>query len=186
VNVKAFGAGATLAVLAVLAALLTYGTTLAGSQAAARWTARVALPLFAAAFTGPAWNRLAPSGLARAVADREWPLSLSFVGAHLVHLVALTVFVVLSEGAPPVGRLAGGILAYALLLLVLVRPATRSWAFFYVWFAFFMTYLPRVQGALPGAGGDPWTFPVLLAFVVSILFVRVAALGRGALVLKEG
>jgi hypothetical protein len=183
---KAFGLGATLATLAVLAALAVYGATLPGAQAAARWTARAALPLFAAAFTGPAWHRLTRSGVAARVAAREWPLTLAFVGAHVVHLVALAVSLALSGHAPAPVRLAGGALAYALLLLVLFRPATRAWAFFYVWFAFFMTYLPRVTGTLPGVGGDPWTFPPLLAFVVLLLAVRVAAASRPSLALKEG
>ncbi len=178
--------GAALAVAAVVASLLTYGPTLLGAQTAARWTARVSFALFALAFAGPSWNRLFPSRPARAVAGQEWPLTLAFAGSHLVHLAALVVYVGLKGGELDPVRLAGGVLGYALLLVVLVRPAAREWAFFYLWFVFLMTYLPRVRGTLPGVGGDAWTFPVFLSLVVLILVVRAAAYGRRGLVLKEG
>jgi methionine sulfoxide reductase heme-binding subunit len=186
VRVRSALRGATLAIGAVLLALLVFGTTLEGAQAAARWTARVSFLLFALAFVGPSWSRLFPSAPARVVAGQEWPFTLAFAGSHLVHLAALLVYVSLrGEGLDPV-RLAGGMLGYALLLLVLFRPAARSWAFFYLWFVFLMTYLPRVRGTLPGAGGAPWTFPLFLSLVVLVLAVRLGASVRGAPLLKEG
>lgn len=36
---------------------------------------------------------------------------------------------------------------------------------YYVWFIFFMTYLPRVRGELPNAGGSYKEFVVLLGWV---------------------
>jgi hypothetical protein len=168
------------------AALLALGPTLVGAQGAARWTARCGFAFFALAFAAPALVVLLPAPGTRALAAREWPLTQAFIGAHLVHLAALLVYVSLAGHDLDPLRLAGGVLAYGLLGLVLFRPGARSWAFFYVWFVFFMTYWPRVQGRLPDAGGDPRGFPFLLAVVLSLLVLRLAALGRGVLQPKEG
>ncbi|HEY7512938.1 MAG TPA: hypothetical protein VIC87_00590, partial [Vicinamibacteria bacterium] len=120
----------------------------------------------------------------RAVAVQEWPLTLAFAGSHLVHLAALAVYVSLTGGELDPVRLAGGALGYALILLILLRPATRSWAFYYLWFIFLMTYLPRVRGTLPGAGGAPWTFPLLLSLVLLVLGVRLSGTVRRAPLMK--
>jgi hypothetical protein len=178
--------GAALSVGSIVLALVVFGTTLAGAQAAARWTARVSFVLFALAFAGPALNRLLPSRASQRVADAEWPFTLAFAGSHFVHLAALLVYVALSGRDLDPVRLAGGVVAYFLILVVLFRPATRSWAFFYLWFVFLMTYLPRVRGTLPGAGGAPWTFPAFLSLAVLVLVVRLAASARRLPQLKEG
>jgi hypothetical protein len=178
--------GAFLSLSAVALSVVVFGATVEGAQGAARWSARVSFVLFALAFTGPAGNALFPGPGSRRIAEQEWPLTLAFVGSHLVHLVALAVYVSLTGHELDPVRLAGGALGYALLLLVLFRPATRAWAFYYLWFIFFMTYLPRVRGALPGAGGAPWTFPLFLSLVLLILAVRVGAAVRRAPLLKEG
>jgi hypothetical protein len=178
--------GAALSLASVALAVLVFGTTLAGAQAAARWTARVSFVLFALAFVGPATSALFPGRAARAVADAEWPLTLGFAGSHFVHLAALLVYVALSARELDPVRLAGGMLGYALLVLVLFRPAARAWVFYYLWFIFLMTYLPRVRGALPGAGGAPWTFPLFLSLVVLVLVLRLAASARRVPQLKEG
>jgi methionine sulfoxide reductase heme-binding subunit len=186
VTVSPVVAGGALSLSTVALSVVVFGATVEGAQAAARWSARTSFLLFALAFTGPSWNRLFQSPAAHAVADREWPLTLAFAGSHLVHLVALAVYVSLTGHELDPVRLAGGALGYALLLLVLFRPPARSWAFYYLWFIFFMTYLPRVRGTLPGAGGAPWTFPLFLSLVVLILAVRVGAIVRRAALMKEG
>jgi hypothetical protein len=178
--------GAALSLASVALAVLVFGTTVAGAQAAARWSARVSFLLFAAAFAGPSWDRLFPSRSARTLSAQEWPLTLAFAGSHFVHLAALLVYVALSARELDPVRLAGGMLGYALLVLVLFRPATRAWVFSYLWFIFLMTYLPRVRGTLPGAGGAPWTFPLFLSLVVLVLVVRLAASARRVPQLKEG
>jgi hypothetical protein len=177
---RALVLGALLSLLAVAAAVLAQAPSLEAAQTAARWTARVGFPLFALAFARP--------GLARAglPCPPERPLFLAFAGSHLVHLAALLTYVLLSEGRPDPVRLLGGALGYAAIILVVARPASWSWAAYYLWFVFFMTYWPRVLGSLPGAGGDPRTFPVFLAFVALILVVRLASLVPGAPLVKEG
>ena len=178
--------GAALSLASIALALVVFGTTMTGAQAAARWTARVSFALFALAFAGPAFAALFPGRAARAVAAEEWPLTLGFVGSHLVHLAALGVFVTLSGRELDPVRLAGGVLGYALLVVILFRPAARAWAFYYLWFIFLMTYLPRVRGTLPGAGGAPWTFPLFLSLVVLVLVVRLTASARRVAQLKAG
>src|SRR5262249_34260870 len=173
--------GAVLSIAAIALSLALFGWTLAGAQAAARWSARVSLALFALAFAGPAWNALVPSSGAAKIADQEWPLSLAFAGSHLVHLVALGVFVSLTGLHLAPLRLAEGVLGYALLFLVIFRPAARAWVFFYLWWFFLTTYLPRVRGRLPSAGGTPWTFTLFFSLLVLILVVRLADLARNLL-----
>jgi hypothetical protein len=147
--------GAALSITAIAMSLALFGWTLAGAQAATRWSARVSLVLFALAFAGPGWNALVPSRGAGTIPGQEWPLSLAFAGSHLVHLVTLAVFVSLSGLHLAPLRLAGGALGYALLFLVILHPAARSGVFFYLWWFFLTTYLPRVRGTLPSAGGHP-------------------------------
>jgi hypothetical protein len=45
----------------------------------------------------------------------------------------------------------------------------------YVWFIFFMSYLPRVLGHLPNAGGSYWEHVVLFAAVLTIGGFRIFA-----------
>jgi hypothetical protein len=47
---------------------------------------------------------------------------------------------------------------------------------YYVWFIFFMSYLPRVQGKLPNAGGSYLEFVFLLSWVCMLLGMKLTSL----------
>jgi hypothetical protein len=47
---------------------------------------------------------------------------------------------------------------------------------YYVWFIFFMTYLPRVRGELPNVGGSYAEFVALLAWVSLMMGVKLQSL----------
>jgi hypothetical protein len=85
-------------------------------------------------------------------------------------------------------RLAGGFLAY---LLIFVMPwmeiqfqqakitskqfSTLTLIYlYYVWFIFFMTYLSRVQGTFPSAGGSYGEHVILLGWVSLMLGLKLS------------
>jgi hypothetical protein len=47
---------------------------------------------------------------------------------------------------------------------------------YYVWLVFFLTYLPRVQGKLPQAGGSFTEHVALLGWVSTLLGMKLSAL----------
>jgi hypothetical protein len=49
---------------------------------------------------------------------------------------------------------------------------------YYVWLIFFLTYLPRVQGTLPSAGGSYWEHVALLGWVSLLLGMKITSLLR--------
>ena len=49
---------------------------------------------------------------------------------------------------------------------------------FYVWFVFFMTYLARVRGTFPNAGGTFAEHAVLMGIVILLLIVKIVQLAR--------
>ena len=121
--------------LLALAAGLALGTDPAdGWGKAARWTARVGLPVFLTAYAASSLARLWPGAVTRAILrDRRW-WGLGFAACHTVHLVAL-VFAVQSNPEPRsfVSLLPGGF-GYAVLFALALtsddaamRALGRGW-----------------------------------------------------------
>ena len=115
---------------------------------------------------------------------------LIFAIVHGIHLIELLLFVSLSGVKLIPIRLAGGFLAYVLIFLM---PLFTAWKdagkitlkkylvletvfYYYVWFIFFMTYLPRVQRKLPQAGGSYQEHVILLAWVCAMLGMKITSL----------
>ena len=87
-------------------------------------------------------------------------------------------------------RVAGGALAYLLIFLMPVLWHYRMQGrisvekffviqtvfMYYTWFVFFLTYLPRVQGKLPQAGGNYFEHVALLGWVSTMLGIKLAGL----------
>jgi len=125
---------------------------------AARYTARVAFPVFVLVFVASAWQRLAPGPLPRWLVRHRRALGLSFATMFTVHLVALATYsVVRGESPDPVTLVAGGGAFVALYALALTstdgavrRLGARRWrrlhAFgvYYLWFIFTFTYVGRL------------------------------------------
>lgn len=161
-----------------------YGQTLEALQAVTRYSGRVSLFIFSIMFL------LLPkheSTLERLLSPRPFFI---FALAHGIHLVELLTYVYLSGNELIPIRLAGGFLAYA---LIFAMPVVKQYALagkltvgkykifqtlylYYVWFIFFMSYLPRVQGKLPDVGGQYWEFVVLLAWVCMMLGMKLSAI----------
>lgn len=168
--------------LAVLA-LVNYGDSLAGLQAVTRYSGRLSLALFSVLFLIlPDQQRLK-----NIFSDKPF---LVFALAHGIHLAELLTYVYLSGNDLIPIRLAGGFVAYVLIFAMPVfqyryenglitethfKVALTIYQY-YVWFIFFMSYLPRVQGKLPNVGGEYWEFVVLLAWVCMLLGMKVSTL----------
>lgn len=169
--------------LIALLAINNYGLTLEGLQATTRFSGRLSLFIFSFMFILTVFSR-----------DNLVQLSAKpfhvFAVAHGIHLIELLSYVYLSNSTLIPIRLAGGFLAY---IFIFMMPAIHSYHLsgnlsqkkysilenvylYYVWFIFFMSYLPRVQGKLPNVGGSYIEFVGLMIWVCLLLAVRLTRL----------
>jgi hypothetical protein len=163
-----------------LLAISTYGVTLEGLQATTRFSGRFSLIIFSFIFILPIYDR---QKLFSILSAKPFHV---FAIAHGIHLIELLSFVYLSDANLIPLRLAGGFVAY---VLIFVMPAIhqsfekgnfnqKKYALsetvyaYYVWFIFFMSYLPRLQGKLPNVGGSYYEFVVLMVWVCLLMLVR--------------
>ncbi|MCK6616356.1 MAG: hypothetical protein L6Q51_01795 [Cyclobacteriaceae bacterium] len=172
-----------LEILLAVLALVNYGDSLTALQAVTRYSGRLSLILFSILFLVlPNQQRLK-----EILSDKPF---LVFAIAHGIHLVELLTYVYLSGNELIPIRLAGGFVAYVLIFAMPVfqyryekglitethfKVALTIYQY-YVWFIFFMSYLPRVQGKLPNVGGEYWEFVVLLAWVCTMLGMKLTSL----------
>ncbi|MBL7844956.1 MAG: hypothetical protein KF846_10715 [Cyclobacteriaceae bacterium] len=173
-----------LEILSAALAISHFGYTLEGLQAVTRYSGRVSLIVFSILFI------LLPVHEQRLSAFLSSKYFLVFALTHGIHLVQLLVFVYLSGNELIPIRLAGGFLAYAFIFAMpVIHHGNKTgkvsdqkfrWAqsvyLYYVWFIFFMSYLPRVQGKLTHIGGSYWEFVVLLCWVCMLLGMKLPAL----------
>lgn len=167
-----------------LLAVINYGATLESLQAVTRFSGRASLLIFSLIFLFQNHKHLN----VKAILSEKY--FLIFAIAHGIHLVELLSFVYLSGNPLIPLRLAGGFLAY---VLIFIMPYMQSLfdrnkislkAFssltliylYYVWFIFFMSYLPRVRGTLPNVGGSYSEFVVLLAWVSILMGIKLQSL----------
>lgn len=174
---SAFALILLLELMAILLGVFNYGWTLEALQALTRYSGRVSLAIFSVIFLFYSHPVVSAK---RILSDKVF---LVFAIAHGIHLFELLSYLYFS-GSPiiPV-RLAGGMLAYA---MIFVMPWIQKQHddqnitdkrfnqaaliyLYYVWFIFFMTYLPRVRGTLPNVGGSYKEFVVLLGWVSIML-----------------
>jgi hypothetical protein len=172
-----------LEILLVAFALVNYGNSLTALQAVTRYSGRLSLVLFSIIFLIlPNTQRLS-----RVLSHKPFMV---FAVAHGIHLIELLGYVYLSGNELIPIRLAGGFVAYVLIFAMPVfqlrheRGLITETHFkvaltiyqYYVWFIFFMSYLPRVQGKLPNVGGEYWEFVVLLAWVCMLMGMKLSSL----------
>jgi hypothetical protein len=165
-------------------ALYNYGITIDALQAVTRYSGRVSLLIFSIIFIFLPRDR---DRLSSILSSQPF---LIFAIAHGIHLVELLSYVYLSGSELIPIRLAGGFLAY---ILIFSQPFVQRYNeldelsnkkylivesiyLYYVWFIFFMSYLPRVQGKLPHVGGDYREFVVLLSWVCILLGMKLTSL----------
>ena len=180
--------GILLAILAeILVAALgvnNYGWNIEGLQATTRFSGRLSLLIFSFIFL------LHPSKKETLKSIFSPGYFLVFAIAHGIHLFELLAYVNLAGIPLVLYRVAGGFLAYS---MIFVMPwfqqqsdrgkitASRFQSLglvylFYVWFIFFMTYLSRVNGSFPNAGGDHLEHVVLMGWVCAMLGIKLANL----------
>jgi hypothetical protein len=165
--------------LIAILAINNYGFTIEGLQATTRFSGRLSLAIFSLMFIFLAFNRDKLSSLS------SKPFHI-FAIAHGIHLVQLLSFVILSKANLIPIRLAGGFLAY---VFIFIMPfiqhyyaagkigskkysLAESIYLYYVWFIFFMSYLPRIQGKLPNVGGSYGEFVALMIWVCLLMIAR--------------
>lgn len=165
--------------IAVLA-IMNYGATLEGLQAVTRFSGRASLGIFSLIFLFQTHRYIKLTSI---LSDKYY---LIFAIAHGIHLVQLLTFVYLSGNPLIPMRLAGGFVAYLIIFIMpyaqyrlelgklsLKQFATLNLVFlYYVWFIFFMSYLPRVRGTMPNVGGSYSEFVILLAWVSLMLGMK--------------
>lgn len=183
---------AALALLALAAGLL-HGFSEESVRVVVRWTAKIAVVLFAAAFSASSLRVLWRSETTRFLMVNRRRLGLGFALAHGVHLLALIVLG-LAFPTPFVDdlnavTLVGGGLAYAFVLAMAAtsndasvrRLGARRWRAlhtvggWYVWLIFTQSYAPR-------AAANPAYVPfaALLVGVAGLRIARWQRVRRGA------
>jgi hypothetical protein len=181
---KTAGLVVLLEILIAALAVFQYGNTLEGLQAVTRYSGRLSLGLFSVIFL------FLPSDEQRLKGVLSEKPFHAFALAHGIHLVQLLTYVYLSGNDLIPVRLAGGFLAYVIIFAMPVIQQNHlaghidhkmyvialTIYLYYVWFIFFMSYLPRVQGKLLNVGGNYWEFVVLLAWVCMMLGMKLSSM----------
>ena len=139
-----------------LLAVINYGATVETLQAVTRFSGRVSLGIFSLIFLFQNHRYVKVTNI---LSEKYFSV---FAIAHGIHLIQLLSFVYLSGNELIPVRLAGGFLAYVLIFIMpyaqhlfeLNKISIKQFStltliyLYYVWFIFFMSYLPRVRGEL--------------------------------------
>lgn len=177
---------AATASVAVIAFGLAMGEDRAGAWLlAARYTARVAFPVFLAVFVAGPWQRLAPGPLPRWLVRNRRALGLAFATMFTLHLLCLATYSVVGGKWPdPVTLTVGGLAFVALYALALTstdaavrRLGPVRWrrvhvaGLYLLWFVYTVTYVGRVARSRD-------FFAVFALLCVVALVVRLAGRRR--------
>ena len=171
-----------LEVIIIVISLLFEGYSIDALQTITRFSGRLSLLLFSIIFL----THNKPSVTAW-LSDMFYLL---FAIVHGIHLIELLLFVSLSGIKLIPVRIAGGFLAYMYIFSMPLLQSFRDQGkilrktfvtlevifLYYVWLIFFLTYLPRVQGKLPIAGGTFGEYVALLGWTSTMLGMKLASL----------
>lgn len=126
------------------------------AKLAARWTARVALPLFLVPYLASSLLRLWPGDFTKALVRRRRQWGLGFALAHTIHLGALA-YNVLNYDPRSLPSLFPGGLAYVMIYIMALtsndasmKALGRNWkrlhifGIHYIWFIFAASYTTRI------------------------------------------
>jgi hypothetical protein len=164
----------------VVLTITRYGVTLECLKAITRFSGRFSLLLFSIIFlAGPDPRNVIIKYLIK-------PYH-AFALAHGIHLLFLLSYVLKADVDLKPIRLTGGFIGYVFIFIMpilydlrqkeklSVRPFIRFEIvyYYYVWLIFFMTYLPRVRGLVPNAGGSYWEHVALLGWVSLLLGMKI-------------
>lgn len=154
---------------------------------AARWTARIGLPIFLLTYAASSLAKLWPNDVTRTLwRDRRW-WGLGFAACHTVHLYALLKALEASGEQRTIGSLVPGGTAYLLIFLMAItsndaamRALGKNWkrlhrfGIHYVWLIWTLAYSLRL--------GDPEVRPEGIygaALCFTALAIRIAAWRKG-------
>ena len=181
---NAFLATLIIEVGVALLAVINYGVTVDALQAVTRFSGRVSLALFSLIFLFQKHPYIKVTSL---LSEKYF---LIFAIAHGIHLCQLLSYVYLSGITLVPYRVAAGFLAYSFIFAMpwleqrydqkRISPkqfsAITLLYLYYVWLIFFMTYLSRVQGTFPKAGGSYAEHIMLLGWVALMLGIKISDL----------
>jgi len=172
-----------LEIVIIVMAILYHGFTVVALQTVTRFSGRLSLLLFSAIFL----LYTKPQTIHNWLSDKFYLL---FALVHGIHLIELLSYVYLSETRLIPIRVVGGFLAYLYIFLMPIfvhyaeqgRLSVKTFSIlqtifiYYVWLVFFLTYLSRVQGKLPQAGGSFGEHVALLGWVSTLLGMKLSSL----------
>lgn len=161
--------------------------TAGGWQLAARYTARLAFPLFLAAFVAGPWQRLRPGRVPRWLLRHRRAIGLAFATVFLAHTVSLVSFNVVKGTMPPPTVLVvggGALVATAVMAATSNDAAVRAlggarwrrlhgFGMWWLWLVFTFTYGGRL-------GREPDFFAVFALACLGALVLRIAGRRRHA------
>jgi hypothetical protein len=167
-----------------LLAVINYGVTLEALQAVTRFSGRASLVIFSLIFL----FQKHPYIHIKSILSEDY--FLIFAIAHGIHLLELLSYVYLSGITLIPYRVAGGFIAYSFIFLMpwleklhhQTKLTSKQFSIttllylYYVWLIFFMTYLSRVQGSFPNAGGSYAEHIMLLGWVALMLGIKLSEL----------
>lgn len=172
-----------LSMLVIGATLANYGWTDEGLRLSARYTVRVGLPLFLAAYAAGALVYFFPSDTTRWLRRNRRYLGINFAVAHFIHLATVILFFTNVEEPLSIVTLLGGGLAYVFMGAMMltsnnwsVKTLGKNWGRLHLigshllWGIFFVSYLGRLSDPGREAIGI-----VGLLIIVPPLLLRMAA-----------
>lgn len=152
---------------------------------AARWTARIGLPIFLVAYLASSLAKLAPGNLTRTIwQQRRW-WGLAFAACHTIHLYALVRALDASGEVRTLASLIPGGTAYAFIFVMAltsndaaVRMLGRNWkrlhtiGIHYIWLVYTLAYTGRLLDPATMAEGVYGVGLALLALAIRVLAWR--------------
>jgi methionine sulfoxide reductase heme-binding subunit len=148
--------GVSLGLLAIALGLWAGVTPAEEAKLAARWTARIALPMFLVAYLASSLLRLWPGDLTKSLVRRRRQWGLGFALAHTIHLAALA-YNVLNYDPRSLPSLFPGGLAYVMIYIMALtsnnasmKALGKNWkrlhvfGIHYIWFIFTASYVTRI------------------------------------------
>lgn len=165
--------------------VLTYGFSTAALQNSAHLSGSLCLLLFSAIFL--LYNK---PHIIHLWLSEKYHMLFAIVSA--IHLGVYVALLPSLPGKLVPYRIAGGTLAYIMIFAMpFIRNQTRKGLveprrffivetvfLYYIWLVFFMTYLPRVQGKLPGTGETYAENVAWLGWVSTLLGIKLTSLIR--------
>lgn len=171
-------------ILEVLVLIFAYfeanGDTTHFFQASARHSGRVSLLSFSILLVYSTLNR----EFVGEILSTKYILARDFAILHIIHWFLLATAVKLSGFELVPSRVAGGSLAYLIIVILpfilsgkILQKLSLKWLMhvylFYVWFIFFMTYVSRVNGSATNITGSMPTYWVLITFTSLLMIWRI-------------